>query len=354
MCIEGLGNLSVDFTQYDLTSMLFPIEYHQKIKSAYYDKYYDFVCQALARIFVHSDIVPYERLWQNSNYLQDMMLSAINDEPSHLSDAVEIATKEVFVQCTSLHVDVLVQDWLTSEEMVFRKLGAFALGIARNLRAVPDLIKILDNKGEHIEVLDEVSTALGSIGGIDAVKALFYRRRIGAIGYALGELDDFKLYDDSLQRYLQLLKDSNDDEYRETELLVYRAIGLKKDKRYMSMLRQLLYDSRPGFRGVAALALARINGSEELATLTKAYEESKSPMESIMTGLGLLLIKSPESDDILGRLRKDLTLDSQTREPYLSDWRFRADILSILRNARKPLATLIANSWELVYRPGGN
>lgn len=147
------------------------------------------------------------------------------------------------------------------------------------------------------------------------MKALLYRGRIGAIGYALGELDDFELYDYSLQRYLQSLKDSNDEEYQETKLLAYRAIGLKKDKRYIDMLRQLLQDSWPGFRGVAALALARINGSEELATLTKAYEESGSPMESIMTGLGLLLIRSPESDDILDHLQKDLTIDSQTGEP---------------------------------------
>lgn len=116
------------------------------------------------------------------------------------------------------------------------------------------------------------------------------------------------------------------------------------------MLRQLSYDSWPSIRGVAALALARINGSKELATLTKAYKESGSPMESIMTGLGLLLIRSPDSEDILNHLRKDLIIDSQNDEPFLSDWRFRADILSILRNAHNPLADLIANSWELVYQ----
>ena len=37
------------------------------------------------------------------------------------------------------------------------------------------------------------------------------------------------------------------------------------------------------------------------------------------------------------------------QKPYMSDWRFQADILSILRNTRKPLATLIANSWEYQY-----
>lgn len=58
-------------------------------------------------------------------------------------------------------------------------------------------------------------------------------------------------------------------EDREADLLVYRAIGLKKDKRYIDMLREQLYDTWPAIRGVAALALARINGSEELDTLTK-------------------------------------------------------------------------------------
>ena len=356
-CIEGLGNIDVDHTQYNLTNSLYIMRpgFGKKIKDPLYEKYYLYVCRALARIFVRSDIGLYDRLWQNSSDLQNMMLSAINDdELLYHSPTVEDVTKEVFVQCTSLHVDVLVENWLYSEEIVFRKLGAFALGIIRNSRAVPHLIKILNHKGEHVEVLDEVSTALGSIGGIDAVKALLHRRRLGAIGYALGELTDFELYDYSLQRYLQSLKDSTDLEYLINQLYVYRAIGLKKDNRYTDLLRQLLFDSQPAIRGVAALALARINGSEELTTLTKAYEESGSPGESIMTGLGLLLIKSPESNDILVRLRKDLTIDSQTHDPYISDWRFQSDILSILRNTRKPLAALIANSWELVYRTRGD
>lgn len=98
------------------------------------------------------------------------------------------------------------------------------------------------------------------------------------------------------------------------------------------------------------MALARINGTKEVATLKKAYEESGSPCERIMTGLGLLLIRSSESYDILGHLQNDLTIDSQEKnESYLFDWRFREDIISILRKTRKPLATQIANSWELVY-----
>lgn len=95
--------------------------------------------------------------------------------------------------------------------------------------------------------------------------------------------------------------------------------------------------------------LARINGAKEISTLTKAYEESGSPRERIMTGLGLLLIRSPKSNDILDHLENDLTIDSQEDEPILSDWRFRADVLSILRNTRIPLATPIANAWEAVY-----
>jgi hypothetical protein len=358
VCIEGLGNICVDRTRYDLIGPLVvrirgtPFRYRPK--SSDYDKYYNFVCKALARIFL-CDIRKYESAWYNSSHLQDMMKVAIDHEDGRtVYPSVEDITKEIFAQCTSVHADVLVEEWLLSEEMIFRKIGAYALGMARISRVVPHLIKILDNEAEHIEVMDEVSRALGSIGGTDAVEALLQHRRIGAIGYALGELNDFELYDHSLQKYLQSLKYSNDEVYRETNLLVYRAIGLKKDKRYVDMLRELLYDSRPSFRGVAALALARINGPEEAATLTKTYEESGSPMESIMTGLGLLLIRSPESDDILGHLQNDLTIDSQTDEPYLSDWRFRADVVSILRNTHKPLATQIANSWEMVYHRRGN
>ena len=73
-------------------------------------------------------------------------------------------------------------------------------------------------------------------------------------------------------------------------------------------------------------------------------------MESIMAGLSLLLIRSPESS----LSSEYLTIDSQTDEPYLSDWRFLADVVSIFRNTRKPLATQIANSWEMVYHRRGN
>jgi len=91
------------------------------------------------------------------------------------------------------------------------------------------------------------------------------------------------------------------------------------------------------------LALAHINGIQELDILRKAYAESGSTLERVLTELGLIEIRSPESDDILVQLRKDLTIDS-----YLFIRPFRQDILSILRNTRKPLAVLIA-SWESVY-----
>lgn len=140
----------------------------------------------------------------------------------------------------------------------FRRIGAYALGKVRVSRVVPQLIKILNNRAEDAEVLAEVSMALGSIGGNDAVEALLHHQLVEHSGYALGELDDFELYDDCLQRYLHSLKKPIDKgsliENHEAELLVYRAMGLKKDKRYVDMLRLLLHDSWPSIRGVAALA----------------------------------------------------------------------------------------------------
>jgi hypothetical protein len=362
VCIEGLGNICVERIKYDLTDALFlripgnSDTYMHDMKDAWYDKYYHYVCKALARIFL-LDTRKYDSLLDNSYNLQKMMLFAINDSENRNSyPSVQIITKEIFASCTSVHADVLVEEWLFSEEIVFRKIGAYALGKVRVSRVVPQLIKILNNKAEDAEVLAEVSMALGSIGGNDAVEALLRHQRIENIGYALGELDDFELYDDCLQRSLQSLKKPIDKgsliENREAELLVYRAIGLKKDKRHVDMLRQLLHDPWPSVRGVASLALARIYGSKEMSTLTKAYEESGSPWERIMTGLGLLLIRPPEFNDILDHLQNDLTIDSQEYEPLLSDWRFRADTLSILKNIHKPIATQIANSWKLVYTSG--
>lgn len=92
------------------------------------------------------------------------------------------------------------------------------------------------------------------------------------------------------------------------------------------------------------MALARINGKQELDTLKKAYSESGEPLERVMSGLSLLEISSPQSNDILIRLRQDLAIDSYN---YILP--FKKDILSILRNTQKPLAILIANSWESVY-----
>jgi len=251
--------------------------------------------------------------------------------------------KKILAHCTSHHVDILIKEWLSSEEAIFRKIGANALGKIRISRAVPYLIKSLDNRAENIDVLEEICNALGYIGGNDAVRALLQHQQIEPIAYALGELDDFKIYDKSLQKLL-LLKKSNGYKNPQTSLLVYRAIGLQKDKRYINDLRQLLHASEAAQRGVAALALARVNGIQELNTLRKAYAESDVTLEHILVGLGLIEIRSPERNDILGELRRHLTIES-----HLFIRHFQEDILSIFRNTRNPLAILIANSWELVY-----
>ena len=73
-------------------------------------------------------------------------------------------------------------------------------------RAVHIFIKSLENTSEDIDVLQEISKALGRIGGSDAVRALLRHERIEPIAYALGDLDDFEIYDDSLQKLFESIK----------------------------------------------------------------------------------------------------------------------------------------------------
>ena len=188
-------------------------------------------------------------------------------EEQHTSPSTEYYIKRILAGCTSDHVDVLIKEWLYSKDQFFRKIGAYALGSTGIFRAVPYLIKALDNESDD-DVLEAISNALGYLGGNDAVSALLSHEQIEPIAYALGDID-FNIYDESLQKLLQLVKISNGHEHSQTALLVYRAIGLKKDKRYIDDLRKLLHASEPAVRGVAALALARINGIQELDTLKK-------------------------------------------------------------------------------------
>ena len=170
-------------------------------------------------------------------------------EEQYTSPTTESIIKDTLAQWTSDDLDILIKEWLSSKEAIFRKIGAYALGQMRFSRAVPHLIKSLENTSEDIDVLQEISKALGRIGGSDAVRALLRHERIEPIAYALGDLDDFEIYDDSLQKLFQLLKKSDEHEHMQTRLLVYRAIGLKKDKRYTNDLKQLLHGAESALRG---------------------------------------------------------------------------------------------------------
>ncbi|MGB7664012.1 MAG: hypothetical protein WBL67_14860 [Nitrososphaeraceae archaeon] len=111
-CIEGLGNICVDRTRYDLIGPLVVrirgSPYRYRPKSSDYDKYYIHVCRALAHNFLR-DIREYESVWYNSSHLKDMIRSAINDDNPPPDSSRTVENIVIFAQCTSVHADVLVQ-----------------------------------------------------------------------------------------------------------------------------------------------------------------------------------------------------------------------------------------------------
>ncbi|MER5175164.1 MAG: toll/interleukin-1 receptor domain-containing protein [Candidatus Nitrosocosmicus sp.] len=346
MCLRGLGNIGSENCVYSIFDTIIYNSLGQELPTAYYDKLYHYACEALASIFMNVETnTMYSSLQYQSRRLQHVLKFAMSQpEEKSAGISTESIVEKILAKCSSYHVDILVIDWLYSEEAVFRKIGAYALGQIRISRAVPDLIKSLDKPSEDSDIMQEISKALGNIGGNDAIKALLVHRQIKPIAYSLGELNDFNLYDQSLQELLRLLKESDEYKNVHTSLFVYRAIGLKKDNRYVKDLRQLLYSTEPSHRGVAALALARINGIQELDVLRKSYKEAGSTMEKVLIALSLLEIKAPESNDVINDLRNDLTIDS-----YQYIRHFREDIISILLNTQNPLAIAIANSWKPIY-----
>ena len=186
----------------------------------------------------------YGSLSNLSHFLQEVLRFVIS-QPDYKHDAIPTESNVMKIlanEGTANHVDILIKNWLNAEEAIFRKVGAHALGGIRNPRAVPRLIEMLKNKSEETDVLQEVFKALGYIGGRDAVNALLNHEQIEPIAFALEKLEDsdFDLYDLSLQRLLKLLETSKDSKNLQTALLVYRAIGLKKDERYINVLRKLL------------------------------------------------------------------------------------------------------------------
>jgi hypothetical protein len=88
---------------------------------------------------------------------------------------------------------------------------------------------------------------------------------------------------------------------------VYRAIGMRPDPGSDELLHSGLADTHSVDRGVAALALARRQGSAALDAVTTAFQQATESVESIMAGLAVLRLDNADANRsmIIDRLVRD-------------------------------------------------
>jgi hypothetical protein len=339
-CIEALGFMAADTWGDRIVELLSTGGYYQ-------EKYEYYVVLARARmlVFVEADAIDVQ--WRLPLAFSEVEALIRDVGKRGWQGLTYRHLQDVFARCQVRHADYLIGSWLTSDLPQLRALAASSLGQIRLHRALPYLVDRL--KDEDEAVADAAAFALGNIGGASAVNAL--EEALGAQG-RFGERSERLRW--ALAR---CVADAGDDEqfdrlsrdllaHPPTEVCwVHRAIGLRRDSRFTSELRDGLQSTDLTVRGESALALARLEGAKVKDDLLRTYQEAATTMERVIASLALLVIdEAPPDDPELTQLRKELSTESLDYSPLIKD-----DILTVLRRSEHPQAAAIAEAWQGLY-----
>jgi len=344
-CIESLGFLGADTWGSRIKELLFRfIPYDEDM----YDKYEFYALLARARMFVQLESDPITEQWQlstNFSGLANLITSAAKIRLSpHTFD--ELA--KVLAGCQPRHADHLL-GWLRSDHYGLKLLAAEALGKMRLRRALRSLGSAVSPSGTDPQVLDRAAFAIGNIGGADACELLTgliqtrsedaatAQRLRWALAYCIADaVDDIQ--------FGQLAEDILSHSVTET-CWVHRAVGIRKDDRFLQVLRDGTSDVEATVRGESALALARIYGASEENLLLRMHAEAGPSLERVLTKLALLAagLEIP-GDPEMRSLRAALAEESYLYNRLVTD-----DIVAILKNSENEFAAPIADAWQRIY-----
>jgi hypothetical protein len=185
------------------------------------------------------------------------------------------------------HADRLIRDFLQSADQMLVDMGATALGHMRLTRGVPAIIRRLK---DSIPLSPDVERNL-----------LLEIARIGspaAVEFLLGEGSRFAAASMALRRCLDSAPDSQFEAlvhqgFEEAPAnecwWIYRAIGQRPLPSLVGYLEHGLVSNEPSDRGVAALALAKAEGSACFERVTTAHHEASNSNEKSLTAVALLV-----------------------------------------------------------------
>jgi hypothetical protein len=344
LAIRGLGYVGADGWGWRIARLL-------KRGSEYeYGKYAAYAVEARARmvvLFDPSGFDPGSSMAAEFAGLEDIV--GIVDERGWPSLAFMEVTN-AFGMCRAMHADELVK-WLGSERPALRELAASALGDLRMRRTHAHVAQRVAADDEVAAVKRRAVLALGAIGGPGAVALL---------EPLLDRYDDDPILAEPIRHSLAgcLADAGTDDDFERLAVAliddpwsswrVYRAIGLRGAGQFESRLRRGLEAIDGTERGAAALGLARLRSNQAAPELTRAYEESVTPFERVMTALALVRIAGPPpSDPDLTRMCADLT-----QESYAYDRLIRDDIVAVLTESEHPRASRMVAAWGPIYAEG--
>jgi hypothetical protein len=292
-----------------------------------------YVLEALARFVVRS---PDEGGSDGVRYTTD----AFREEFTHLkkesrSSISWLTLLRILLECDGRHADAFI-GWLDAPSKSIANLGAELLGYLRIVRAVRRIARLFESSSDDSS-RRYYAEALARIGTPSALQPLLGAGQGGsALAFAVDDIAD----SDSFDRVAEsLLVEAGALSY-----LAIRAVGRRPTSRLGKPVAAALESEDALTRGCAVLALAR-RGAIDERRVRVAREQAADHQEHLLSTLGLLVLVPTAYPEVEQGLRTRLAKDSFLWFPQL-----QFDVLDVLRAAKRPDATALANAWRPFYR----
>lgn len=308
----------------------------------YFDKLGSYASEALARMFQAS--MATGSTGPTGTTVRDAAARTLGDFLSRHAAESRYDVYSVFYTLTPPHADPLLKHWLTSKDAILVSLAAAALGHMRLRRAC----RAIADRAGNMAVKDAAPlfSAIGRIGGNDAVELLRTRSRLPEYGRVASE--GLALCAEYVEEDFDRLARELIDSTSANTWAVYRAIGMRPDPGLDELLHRGLLDDESADRGVAVLALARRQGGAVLDTVKTAFEQATGPVESIMAALALLRL---DDTSITRSMINDQLVGAADTVLHIDDLLFN-DVISELELGDDPRLTDLAYAFRwLRLRP---
>lgn len=275
MAIQGLGLIGAATTAWDA------VECTQRNDDAF-GKLSEYTSRALARMFhrpgpesapVDSQVLDTYGRFITSHHQQEDRLNLPY-------------VYEVFRWLGPAHADPLLQRWLPAAHERLVDLAATALGRIRLDRACRPLAERATQVTNHTS--QTICEALGYIATPQAIEMLLARttgQLSNAAYQALAICLDRTAEEDFVPLAEELLRR---DGLEHCRWRVYRAIGLRCVPELLPHLQAGINSPEPFERAVAALALARAEGTTVVPRLLQIQQQTSSPIQELLVLLALL------------------------------------------------------------------